>query len=72
MHFVRIELSRNSLLLINNPSKRGDVENFGVILGFPATLSKKWHLGVTLSPFLTEEVCWLNDEFLIMLVWVLV
>ena len=26
MRFIRIELSRNSLLLINNPSKRGDVE----------------------------------------------
>ena len=26
MHFIRIELSRNSLLLINNPLKRGDVE----------------------------------------------
>ena len=26
MHFIRVELSRNSLLLINNPSKRDDVE----------------------------------------------
>ena len=26
MHFIRVKLSRNSLLLINNPSKRGDVE----------------------------------------------
>ena len=26
MHFVLVELSRNSLLLIDDPSKRGDVE----------------------------------------------
>ena len=26
MHFVLIELSRNSLLLIGDPSKKGDVE----------------------------------------------
>ena len=26
MHFIRVKLSRNSLLLINNPAKRGDVE----------------------------------------------
>ena len=26
MHFVLVQLSRNSLLLINDPSKRGDVE----------------------------------------------
>ena len=29
MHFIRIELSRNSLLLVNNPLKRGDVETLG-------------------------------------------
>ena len=26
MHFVLVELSRNSLLLINDPSKKGDVK----------------------------------------------
>ena len=26
MHFILVELSRNSLLLIDDPSKRGDVE----------------------------------------------
>ena len=26
MHFVPVKLSRNSVLLINDPSKRGDME----------------------------------------------
>ena len=26
MHFILVKLSRNSLLLIDNPSKRGDME----------------------------------------------
>ena len=39
MHFVPVKLSRNSKLLTNDPSKRGDVKTLA-ILDFPVILSK--------------------------------
>ena len=36
MNFVRIELSHNSLLLINDPSKRGGVETLARSSVFPS------------------------------------
>ena len=40
MHFILIKMSRNLVLLINNPSKKGDMETLFVILGFPIIPSK--------------------------------
>ena len=43
MHFVLVKMSRNSMLLINNPSKRGDVETLARSSVSPSS-QVKWNL----------------------------
>ena len=56
-----------SILLINKPPKKRRCENFGWILGFLVTLSESeaqvdcLQIGVTLTPFATEEDYWSNN-----------
>ena len=40
MHFIPVKMSRNLVLLINNPSKRGDVETWARSLVSPSSQVK--------------------------------